>query len=196
MTQFYPPSYDDSSDNDLTEAFEKVFEKSLRDLDGMLPAMVVGLQGKNRVAVVPMVRMVTTNGATIERARIASVPVVQIGGGGYMLAVPIKAGDLGWIKACDRDISTFMQSYKSSAPPTARIHSFSDGVFIPHVMTNFIINSEDDDHLVLQKNDGSVRLAVCNDRIKITGLLTIEGSVRATGNIAGNRPIEEITPND
>lgn len=82
---------------------------------------------------------------------------------------PLRTGDLGWIKANDRDISLFKSTYANSAPNTQRKHSFEDAVFIPDTMLRgFTIAEEDTENAVLQNEDGSVRIAIFPDKVKIT----------------------------
>jgi phage baseplate assembly protein gpV len=112
--------------------------------------------------------MVTTSDTTIKRAQLASIPVYQYGGGDFILSFPLKAGDLGWIKANDRDISIFLQSYANSAPNTIRKKSFSDALFYPDVMRGYIIAGEDANNAVLQNISGTVKVSLGADKIKVS----------------------------
>ena len=135
----------------------------------MLPARVIAYDRKsNRAQIKPLVNLLTTEGKEIERPQIASVPVFQIGGGGMMLNFNLKPGDLGWIKANDRDISLSMQSGGEAKPNSFRKHSFEDGLFFPDAMRNFVINDEDAENAVLQTTDGAVRVAIWPDFVKVT----------------------------
>lgn len=139
------------------------------EVDDMLPAQVLAYDRKTNLAQVkPMVRMVTTNGQQLSRASVASVPVLVMGGGNCLLSFPLKAGDIGWIKASDRDISLFMQHYAEAIPNTKRMHKFEDGLFIPDLIKNFTIADEDADNVVLQWRDSSTRIALGSDKVKIT----------------------------
>lgn len=163
------PSRDPADDGTLIGMVRQVLDKFLQGVDDMLPARVVSYdRSTNRAMVVPLVKVLTTDGRQVQRAQIASVPVMQFGGGGVALSFHLQPGALGWIKANDRDISIVMQAYKDNAPNTLRKHSFSDAVFIPDVMHGVTINAEDAGHAVLQTLDGSVRVAIWPDRVKIT----------------------------
>ena len=99
---------------------------------------------------------------------------MQMGGGGVVLSFDLQPGALGWLKANDRDISLVTQAYRDHAPNTLRLHSFQDAVFVPDVMTGYTIPAEDESHAVLQTLDGSVRVAVWPDRLKLTaGALSV-----------------------
>lgn len=170
------PSRDPANDESLLGMARQVLDKFLQQIDDCLPARVVSYdRATNRAMVVPMVKVLTTDNRQIGRAQIASVPVMQFGGNGAVLSFDLKAGDLGWIKANDRDISLILQAYKDNAPNTLRKHSFQDSVFIPDVMRGVTIAGEDAHNAVLQTLDGSIRVAIWPDRVKITaGALTAE----------------------
>lgn len=164
-----PPSGDPANDGSLLGMANNILKKHLQGVDDMLPARVISYDREtNRAQVLPLIRVLTTDNRQIERAQIASIPVMQFGGGGMILNFNLKPGDLGWIKANDRDISLFLQSYGASAPNTIRLHSFQDAVFIPDVMRGFTIAEEDAENAVLQTLDGSVRVSLWPDRVKLT----------------------------
>lgn len=163
------PSIDPADDGDLVGAFRHIFNKMLQNVDDMLPAQVIAYdRASNRATVQPLVMVLTTGNTTVKRASVASIPVFQFGGGGFMLSFNIKAGDIGWIKANDRDISLFLQSTNHSAPNTLRKHSFSDAMFFPDVFKGYSIAGEDLENAVLQNLDGSVKISLGQDKIKIT----------------------------
>jgi hypothetical protein len=170
------PSRDPANDDSLLGMARQILDKFLAQVDDMLPARVVSYDRQaNRATVVPLVKVLTTDNRQVGRAQIAAVPVMMFGGDGVALSFNLKAGDLGWIKANDRDISILLQSYRESAPNTLRKHSFQDAVFIPDVMRGLTLAEEDATHAVLQTLDGSVRLAVWPDRVKITkGTMFVE----------------------
>lgn len=164
-----PPSRDPANDGTLTGMLREVMGKMAQGLDDCLPAVVVAFdRTSNRATVKPLVQVLTTKGETVSRAQLVSVPVFQIGGGGFILNFNLKPGDLGWIKASDRDTSLFLQSYNEQRPNTKRMHSFSDGLFFPDVMRGYTINGEDAENAVLQNLDGTCRVSIWPDRVKIT----------------------------
>lgn len=163
------PSKNPADDGNAAGALRTIFRKQLMKTDGQLPAIVIGYnRAKNIATVRPLIRMVKTNGVTVQRASIASVPVLALGGGGFTLTFPIKPGDLGWIEASDRDISLFVQSLKEAPPNSFRIHTFSDGRFIPDALNKYTINAEDDGAATLQSLDGTVRIALDTDELRLT----------------------------
>jgi len=169
------PSRDPADDGTMLGVLKGVLGKFLNSVDDMLPAQVISFdRTTNRATVRPMIKMLTTDNQRLSRAQIASVPVLQIGGGGSLLAFNLVPGDLGWIKANDRDISLFLQTFRDSPPNTLRKHTFQDAVFIPHVMTGYSIAGEDAGNAVLQSNDGAVRVSIWPDRLKLSaGALSV-----------------------
>jgi hypothetical protein len=115
-----------------------------------------------------MITVVTTDNQIINRAQVASVPVYQASGGGFIVRFPVKSGDFGWIKANDRDISLFMQTGKMSPPNTQRKHTFKDALFIPQAFFDLVtIAGADDDNLVIQNYAGTVKISMSNTNIVI-----------------------------
>lgn len=183
------PSLNPADNGSLAGTIQLAFNKLLQNINGMLPAQVIKYdRDTNRVQVQLLITMITTDGSLIPRSQIASIPVLLLGGGGYFLSFPIQTGDLGWVLANDRDISLFLQSYSQAAPNTYRKFSFSDGLFIPDIMKGYTLNEEDSEHAVLQNLDGSVRLSLWPDKIKVTGNFMVDGDITATGDITPHVP--------
>ena len=163
------PSRDPANDGTILGTLNQVMKKMMQGVDDCLPAQVIAFdRTSNRATVQPLIKVLATNGQTVSRAQIASVPVFQIGAGGFMLNFNLKAGDLGWIKATDRDMSLYLQGCSEQHPNTNRMHSFSDGFFMPQIMQGFTIDGEDAENAVWQTLDGSVRVALWPDKVKIT----------------------------
>ncbi|MGJ0509066.1 MAG: Gp138 family membrane-puncturing spike protein [Methylocystis sp.] len=190
-----PPSQNPADEDSLVGTLRFAFNKFMQGVDGMLPAKIIAVSGDRnnpRVTVEPLIALVTTGGATIKRAQIASLPVFQFGAGGFMLSFPLAPGNLGWIMANDRDISIFLKSYANARPQTLRKTNFADAVFIPDIMTGYTIDGEDAGNAVLQSADGSVKIALWPDRVKITAplveidsaLVTMSGDLTVNGAVA------------
>lgn len=181
------------SDNDtLAGTLQFVFSQFMKSIDGMLPARVINFdRSNNLVQVELLIAMITTSGQQVQRAQIASLPVFQIGGGGFLLNFNLQPNDLGWVVANDRDISLFLQNFSQAAPNTNRVKNFADAVFFPHVMTGYSIASEDDENVVLQNLDGTLKVSLGTDiingpRIKLTApIVEITGDLKVDGEIIG-----------
>lgn len=163
MTTVQAPDRNPAVEGNLSGTMRDTLTKWLRDeVDDMLPAIVVSYDDTtNRARVRPMIRVVSTGGQEVNRAEIASVPVYRFGGGGFFIRFPLKPGDLGWIKANDRDISVYLQrAGRAAAPPTKFFHKFSNGLFLPDTLRQWVIAGEDSDAAVLQSLDGATVVSV------------------------------------
>lgn len=201
------PSKDPEADSSMGAMLRQVMQKLMQSVDGMLPATVVSYnRTTNRATVLPSISMITTGGDALPRAPYANIPVLALGGGGTVINFPLKAGDTGWIEASDRDISLWLQGggKRNSQPNTFRMHSFSDGRFIPDVLGKYeIAAGVADDEMVIQTLDGGTVVSLGPDRVYaaapkieissqvfITGELTVNG-IAFTPHVHGG-----VTPGD
>ena len=187
-------SRDPANDDSLTGLFKEVLKKFQQNSDDLLPAQIVSYnRTTNRATVQILIPLIDVNGNLINRARATNIPVLLVGGGDFFLSYHLPAGSLGWIKANDRDISLFLETYTARQPNTLRLHSFEDALFIPDIMTNYTIAGEDEQAAVIQNRDGSVKISLTESRIKLTapaieiqGPTTINGNVATTGTLTNN----------
>ena len=162
-------SRDPANDDSLTGTFKEVLRKFLQRTDDMLPAMVQQYdRARNLARVQPLIQVIDTEGQRFNRAPLANVPVLLLGGGSFFMSFNLPAGSLGWIKANDRDISLFLQGFANNRPNTRRLHTFEDGIFIPDIMTGYTIAAEDQQAAVIQSTNGAVKISLTNDRINIS----------------------------
>lgn len=158
-----------SNKGSLSGLLTSAIKSYLLDVDDMLPCRVVSYdEKKNIVTVQSTVELVDSENKTTKRNEIRNIPVLRMGGGGFFMRSPIKAGDAGWIKASDRDISLVRQrEWQDDKPNTKRIHSFSDGLFIPDTVKDWVIDCKNDDALVIQSLDGKSVLSIHQDKIEL-----------------------------
>ena len=154
------------NDNSLAGLIDDLFDKFLlENIDDTLPAQIVSFDAvTNRVSVKPLIKMVRTDGVQIERTEILSIPVFSLGSNKMAIRFNLEAGDLGWIKASDNDISLFLQNYEDSAPNTARTHSFSDAIFYPDHMRGYNFS----ENMIISNPDQTIKIGFFDDRIEIT----------------------------
>lgn len=167
-TEISNPDFDRANQGTLQGVIDQAIRRAMMDLEVMLPATITAYDRSSNIATVqPQIMMVNTDGISIARAQ-STIPVFSYSGGGFTINFPQKAGNRGWIKASDRDISLYLQNGSATNPNTSRLHSFSDGMFIPDCGSSYSINGEDTEHAVFQTLDGNIRVAVWADRIKIS----------------------------
>lgn len=157
---------------------EMILNKVKKDIENSLPCEVVKVHERNLVDVRPLIKKVAS-GQAFSRQIIPNIHSEIFGAGDLLISFPVKVGDRGWIIASDRDISLFLQNDAESEPPTARKHSFNDARFIPDIMKNFTISEDDIDALVIQNRDGTVKIALDQNEIRITNG-TVHGVISST----------------
>lgn len=184
-----------ANEGSLAGVFQEILGKFLGNVDDMLPAVITAYdRGTNRATVRPLVRVLLTDGTTFDRAEVDSVPVLQLGGGDVVLSFNIAVGDIGWLKANDRDISLFLEDLASSPPNTIRKHTFSDAVFIPDQFRKWTLPAGAGTDAVLQTLDGTQSIVIKPATISISsdGVINLTrisvggaggGTIGATGNI-------------
>lgn len=172
------PSMDPALEGTLLGVIKLAFKKFQQQTDDMIPARVVALDRKNnRVTLQPMIKVVGTDGTEMDRAQVVSVPVYRPGGGGFHISFPIKEGDIGYLKAMDRDVSLWRQGYEDRPPNTQRMKSFEDGLFFPDQAKPWAPEEMDLNGAVISSTDGSVRIVLDNGEARITApKLTINAS--------------------
>lgn len=174
------PSHDPADEGHLAGLLKVYWQKSLQATDGQLPCEVISYnRTTNKALVQPLISMVDTSGQPLVRAQIASVPVLALGGGGFVITFPLKKGDLGWIEASDRDISLFIQQMQQSKPNTHRMHTFEDGRFVPDAFAQYTFNSGDAANMVIQSYDGTVKIALGPSIVNVVSNGTV--NVTSTG---------------
>jgi len=181
-----PLAVDPASTDDLGGVLAATFKKMAQKIDGSLPAVVVSYdRARNRATVRPLIAVLSTLGDVTQRAQIASVPVLALGGAGFVINFPLKPGDTGWIKANDRDISLYMQSSREAQPNTNRIHSFDDGHFIPDVMAKATHAYEDENKMVIQSYDGATKITMSPDEVQIksANVKVVAANIEMVGDI-------------
>lgn len=176
------PNVDQATEGHLAGKMKETLRKWLRDtVDDMLPARVISYDDSTGFATVqPIVMMGTTDGSKVSRAAVANIKTLRMGAGDLFMRFPIKAGDLGWIKASDRDISLILQSQGGEDwPNTTRLHSFSDALFIPDTYKSWVIDGAFSDAVVIQSLDGSTCFALGPGFIELRAggqVLRLDGS--------------------
>lgn len=184
--------------DDLGSVFGNMVRQALMQIDGMLPAVVTTVdRAAGKVSVKPLVMAGTAAGGKVSRPVVPNIPIMTMGAGGIYASFPVKVGDLGFVFAADRDTSLFYQSQGGEDwPNTERIHSFSDGGFLPLKLFNFSIAGgvlsdgfslqTDDSQTFVTLKDGEIQLKATFVKIvgdiDHVGNLSISGDIEHTGN--------------
>lgn len=170
---------------DLGSALQSVVRQALMQIDGMLPAIVTTVdRTAGRVSVKPLVMAGTADGSKVARPVVANIPIMTMGAGGIYASFPVKVGDLGFVFSASRDTSLFYQSQGGEDwPNTERLHSFSDGGFLPLKLFDFsIAGGVLSDGFSLQTDDGSTFVTLKDGEIQINATkIKIVGDIEHTG---------------
>lgn len=169
MSEYNSPNSDAANEGVLSGQLDAAIKSYfLNEFEGMLPAVVISYDdARNRAVIKPLVMIGTTDGAKRSRAQVSGIPVYRFGGGGLFMRFPIKPGDLGWIKANDRDISlVFQRGGLEDWPNTTRRHKFSDAMFFPDTFKQWVIDGSNADKAVWQTMDGGTCISVGAGEIK------------------------------
>lgn len=161
------PNQDSADDGSMTGVLKAYLKSFVREnLDDMLPARVISYNDQtNRAIIQPLIMMGTTDGQKISRAQVTDVPVFRFGGGGFFIHVPLVAGNFGWLKANDRDLSLLFQGGgQEDWPNTERLHSFSDSMFFPDTLKGW--SSAEPQALTLQTLDGTNAVVISQASIE------------------------------
>ena len=162
------PGKDPAADSSVAAMLRQTHKKMMQSVDGMLPAVVISYnRTTNRATIAPAINMVQTNNQMLQRAPLANITVLALGAGDFVVTFPVKPGDTGWIEASDRDISLWLQAKgaRKVQPNTHRIHSFSDGRFIPDALGNYTLPTDAEGGLCIQHKGGSTYLVMTQDKI-------------------------------
>ena len=176
----------DASESQMFDLVKKLLATTKKEVEVKIPCVVTKVISRTKVNVKPLIKIVAQDGQSYSREEIEGLPVFTNGAGGKLISVPVKAGNIGWIEASDRDLTLFLQSFEESEPTTNRMHSFSDGLFVPDIMTNFTIAAADSDALVIQNSAGDVKITLDDSNVRI-----VNGAVDVT---ISNSSVTGIAP--
>lgn len=169
MVDAVRPSHNPANGDTMTGMLREVLRKHLQSTDDMLPCRILAYdRATNRARVQVLIQVLDTEGGLHSRAEVPSVPVLLLGAGSFFVGFHLPPGTLGWLKAADRDIATFLQQYAEAGPGSSRLHTFEDSLFIPDVMTGYTIDTADTEAMVIQNLAGDVRIALDATGVRIT----------------------------
>ena len=181
------PAYDLAKLETLEGCFNELFRNKFMGLECCIPAIVISYDRPSHIATVqPAVNLVLANGKTTERPKI-SMSVMRMSSGGFLLDMPIAAGDTGWIVASDRDSTVVKQNSKKAPPLSLDMHKYEHGFFVPDKWGTIAIDSEDDGCMVLSSPNGETKIRISNGNIDLISSGTI--GIKSNLNIIGNATI-------
>jgi hypothetical protein len=119
--------------------------------------------------------------------------------GGFLIDFPIKKGDTGWLFAVDRDCYQVKQLSKPSLPSNSQVNCYKTGFWIPDQWGSeekLGVENVDDGRLIIMSKDGSQKISIGNEDIKIYGTsISIYGDVNIDGDLNVTGKIKEVNAN-
>jgi len=197
------PSFNPANRETPTGIISEVLAEFARNFECCLPAIVVSYDRATHTAIVqPAVNIVMASGQQVERAQV-SASVWRFMCGGYLIDLPIVAGDTGWLVASDRETES-VKTFKTASPPqTYETHKYENGFFIPDRFGALTVplSGEDAGNMVFQNAEGTEKISIGATSSKITSaaltivcpVTTFTGSITATGTITGTTDVIATT---
>lgn len=143
-----PFSLTESNSGDIAELANNFVKKWMQTkFSNRLPCIVTKVNSDfTRVSVIPLVKQLDTTMRSFSRGEKSGLPVQSFGTNSACIRFKITPGDLGWIEACDRDISLVKQAIESEQqeleqpPVTTRMFQWGDAIFRPDMMRPVLFN--------------------------------------------------------
>ena len=172
----------DASYKQLTQALSFVIAQSIKQLHTVNVGTVVKYDpASKRAQVQPALDLLLASGERQAHAVLADVPVVHGAGGGYVVHLPVRAGDAVLLLFSERGLQEFKKTYRRSAPDNTAIMALKDAVAITG-FGSLVQALPVTDGLYVGTEDGSEYVAVQSGRVKVKAAeIVLEGNVRANG---------------
>lgn len=198
--------------NDEQEALRVAMDGRLSSVWTTLPALVVSVNWDAMTCEVqPAIQGIIEdeNGVTknVNLPMLVDVPITFPSAGGFILTLPLKAGDEVLVCIAARCIDSWWQSGEIGIPVESRMHDLSDGFAIPGPrsqktkISNIsetaaqLRNDEGDTYLEISA-DGKIKLVATTEviveaplvsvdsaDIQLKGNTTVTGNLTVTGNV-------------
>lgn len=182
--------------NDNEEALRLSLDGRQSNIWTTLPAIVTKVNfAEMTVEVQPAIQGVVEkeDGSTeyVNLPLLADVPLVFPSAGGFIITLPVKAGDEVLVSISSRCIDAWWQNGGVNIPMEARMHDLSDGFAIPGPRSKPKVVSAISANALQIRNDagdcyieidetGRVKIVSPTD-MEITGNLVVSGEVTANG---------------
>jgi len=176
---------------DLTTVLKFAFEQMLKGVYTAMPGVVESYNSTTkRARVVPAINVKRTDGTTTARPAIANVPVVHPSGGGFVVLLPIKAGDTVLCVFSQRGLTKFKEAF-GTADPDESLLDIKDAIIIPG-FGGLEVTPSTTDGVSMQNETGTNYINVTDGAINITSTgpvnvsaptVEVEADINVTGDI-------------
>jgi hypothetical protein len=165
-----------------------IVKQAIAKIVTMMPVKVISVQGgagalgaAGTVSVQPLVSLLDGNGNASPHGVINGLPYFRMQGGTTAIIMDPAVGDVGYIHACMRDMSSVVASNgQVSTPGSYRTYDFSDSIYVGGILnatpTQYVqFNSSG---VTIADGNGNI-ITMSSSGIAITGNLTVTGTVIA-----------------
>ncbi len=167
----------------LSAMLAEVLAEYRKSLFTAIPAIVVSYDGATKRAnLQPTPLTLFKDGTSGALPILPNVPVIMPSGGGYYVSVPLKKGDTVLVCFCQRGIKNFKKTYAEAAP-SGGVLDINSPVAIAGFGSLAVTPSTG---LSLQKEDGTVKVEVLEDNIKIEAPIKVDVIVGGSGGATFN----------
>lgn len=181
--------------NDPDEVFRIAFDGRLSMLWTSFPAIVTSVDlAKNTCAVQPAIQGVVENErgqkTFVNLPLLVDVPIMWPKAGGYVLTLPLTAGDEVLVHIASRCIDSWWQSGGVQKPMEARMHDLSDGFAFPGISSQpNVITNVSSTAAQLRDAAGTNYIEINATGVKIkSATVNIEGNLVVTGQVTAGTP--------
>lgn len=194
--------------NDSTEEVNKIafaVEQMMARLSTMKPVKVIAVHagegtppGPMTVDVQPLVQQIDGNRNAVPHGTVYGIPVARQQGGKWTIICDPAVEDVGYVVCSDRDMSKVKATAAEAPPGSLRKFSISDGVYAGAILTkptDAYLWLKDDGTFKLKDASGLVLESDGSGGAKITGDLSVSGTIKATGDVwaAAGSPATKVT---
>lgn len=155
---------------DLLNAFRKSI---VGELHTSMPGKIVKYDPTTKLAdVQPMIKRAYFDDDGVKQYEsfptIPRVPVLMPGGQGYLVTIPLGAGDMVWLSFSEGAIAEYLSTLQESEPQDLRRHSLSYPVAFPVVVPSKSAPEGDpdvtaNDRMVLGKDNSNTQIQIKDD---------------------------------
>lgn len=195
--------------NDPEQALRLAFDGRLSMLWTNFPGIVTDVDlSKNTCSVQPSIQGIVENedgtSSYVNLPVLVDVPIMWPKAGGFVLTLPLEAGDEVLVHIASRCIDAWWQSGGIQKPMEARMHDLSDGFAFPGPSsqpnkvqnvsaTSAQLRNSDGTTYVEITSDGKINL-ISPSEIKVQApTVKIEGNLVATGQVTAGTPPVNLT---
>jgi hypothetical protein len=169
----------------LSDLLQKYIDKRIGDvLIGCIGRIERHDASAMRADVAPLLAY-TVSGERISRdfAVLPDIPVLYLWAGDFYIRPEYKRGDLVWVTFATHEIK---QGLRGLPDQTGKRLFSRENAAVVHGIARAGWTAPDDftlEGLIMGHADGELCMQICSDRIKLKGILEVDGDISATGRV-------------